>query len=203
VLAVQNAVDRRDIGIATASANLFRALGGSVGVAVFGTLFASRLDAWLPRELPATAGRIDADSIQASPAALHSLPAATQDGIAESVAHSLHTVFLVAVPVALAGLAVVLFLREVPLRGPGDAGNEKTKKGGGNGHHERAEQAGDAPDPLRAVREGESRRGGRVGSSPVREPRSATRKSARSGGPEGDDQLVAGPVGADAGRDLG
>ena len=45
VLAIQNAVDRRDIGIATASANLFRSLGGSVGAALFGAIFASRVSA--------------------------------------------------------------------------------------------------------------------------------------------------------------
>ena len=43
-VAIQNNVGRRDLGIATASANLFRSLGGSVGVAVFGALFAGRLD---------------------------------------------------------------------------------------------------------------------------------------------------------------
>ena len=32
-VAIQNNVERRDLGIATASANLFRSLGGSVGVA--------------------------------------------------------------------------------------------------------------------------------------------------------------------------
>ena len=42
-----------------------------------------------------------------------------RDGIAEAVSHSLHTVFLVATPIALLGFAVVLLLREVPLRGPG------------------------------------------------------------------------------------
>ena len=45
VLAIQNAVDRRDLGIATASANLFRSLGGSVGAALFGAIFASRVSA--------------------------------------------------------------------------------------------------------------------------------------------------------------
>ena len=45
VLAIQNAVDRRDIGIATASANLFRSLGGSVGAALFGAIFANRVSA--------------------------------------------------------------------------------------------------------------------------------------------------------------
>ena len=43
MIAIQNAVDRRDIGIATASANLFRSLGGSVGVALYGAVFAARL----------------------------------------------------------------------------------------------------------------------------------------------------------------
>ena len=43
-VAIQNKVERRDLGIATASANLFRALGGSIGVALFGAIFAGRLD---------------------------------------------------------------------------------------------------------------------------------------------------------------
>jgi MFS family permease len=114
-VALQNAVERSDIGIATASANLFRALGGSVGVALFGAIFAARLDVWLPRE----AGRVDASGLQASPASLAALPAGLRDGIEAAVAHGLHTVFLVAAPVAAVALLVVLALREVPLRGPG------------------------------------------------------------------------------------
>ena len=43
-VAIQNGVEPRDIGVATGSANLFRALGGSIGVAVFGAIFAGRLD---------------------------------------------------------------------------------------------------------------------------------------------------------------
>ena len=118
-VAIQNAVERRDIGVATGSANLFRALGGSVGVALFGAIFAARLDTWLPRSVPSGAGGVDAQALQASPERLASMPAAVRDGIADAIAHSLHTVFLVAVPVALVGFLVVLLLREVPLRGPG------------------------------------------------------------------------------------
>jgi EmrB/QacA subfamily drug resistance transporter len=99
-LAIQNAVDRRDLGIATASANLFRALGGSVGVAVFGALFAARLDG---------AG-VDPERVQSSPDAIAS---------ASAVADALDTVFLVGAPIAALGVLVVLFLKEVPLRGPG------------------------------------------------------------------------------------
>ena len=88
-IAVQNAVDRRDLGIATASANLFRALGGSFGVALFGSVFASRLGT-------------DPEHLQ---------------GVgAGEVASALHTVFLIGAPVALLGLLVVLTLREKPLQ---------------------------------------------------------------------------------------
>jgi predicted MFS family arabinose efflux permease len=44
-VAIQNAVDRRDLGIATASANLFRSLGGAIGAAAFGAIFGGDLDA--------------------------------------------------------------------------------------------------------------------------------------------------------------
>ena len=88
-LAIQNAVDRRDLGIATASANLFRALGGSVGVAVFGAVFAARLGT-------------DPEHL-----------AGVRRG---GVASALHTVFLIGAPVALLGLLVVLSLREKPLQ---------------------------------------------------------------------------------------
>jgi EmrB/QacA subfamily drug resistance transporter len=88
-IAVQNAVERRDLGIATASANLFRALGGSFGVALFGSVFAARLGTG-PEQLQGVG--------------------------ADEVASALHTVFLIGAPVALLGLLVVLALREIPLR---------------------------------------------------------------------------------------
>ena len=44
-VAIQNAVDRRDLGIATASANLFRSLGGAIGAAAFGAIFGGDIDA--------------------------------------------------------------------------------------------------------------------------------------------------------------
>ena len=43
VLAVQNAVDYRDLGVATSGATLFRSIGGSLGTAVLGAIFANRL----------------------------------------------------------------------------------------------------------------------------------------------------------------
>jgi MFS family permease len=115
VLAIQNAVEPRDIGITTASANLFRALGGSLGVAVFGAIFSSRLSHALPRDVPAGA-HVDSARLQASPAAIRALPHGVQLGVEHAVASSLHVVFLVAAPFAALGLIAVLFLRELPLR---------------------------------------------------------------------------------------
>jgi len=116
VVAIQNAVDRREIGTATASTNLFRALGGSLGVAVYGAAFSAGLRHWLPRHLPGGATGIDAHGIQAGPDRIRALPTAVQHGIAASVADALHAVFLTAAPVAALGFLVVLFLREHPLR---------------------------------------------------------------------------------------
>jgi hypothetical protein len=120
-LAIQNAVEPRDIGIATASANLFRALGGSVGVAVFGAIFASRLSTSLSRDVAGRA-QVDPDRLQASPAAIRSLPADLQLAVEHAVASSVHVVFLVAAPFAALGLIAVLFLRELPLRDARSAG---------------------------------------------------------------------------------
>ncbi|BFO17027.1 hypothetical protein SHKM778_34150 [Streptomyces sp. KM77-8] len=64
VLAVQNSVRPADLGTATSANNYFRQIGGSVGAAVFGTLFAGRLAGALEDRLPAHAGAApDAESI--------------------------------------------------------------------------------------------------------------------------------------------
>ena len=47
VLAVQNAVDAKDLGVATSASTFFRSMGGAFGVAIFGSIFNSRLDHYL------------------------------------------------------------------------------------------------------------------------------------------------------------
>jgi len=126
VVAIQNAVEPREIGTATAAANLFRALGGSIGVAVFGAIFTGGLRHWLPLELGGRIPRgISATGIQSSPAHIRALPVPVQHAIAHAVGHSLHDVFLLAGPIALVGCLIVLTLREQPLRGRAEAGNQK------------------------------------------------------------------------------
>ena len=95
ITAVQNAVDRRQLGLAMALTGFFRALGGAVGAAVLGAVFAARVGAAGTGTLAlAHAGRLE-------------------------VIAGLHTVFLVAAPLALAALLAVLALTETPLQGAG------------------------------------------------------------------------------------
>ena len=94
IVAVQNSVDRRELGIAMATANFFRGLGGAVGAAVLGAVFAARAG---------TAGLTDGPTT--------ALGAAARSDLIEAV----QTVFVVAAPIAALALLVVLGLREVPL----------------------------------------------------------------------------------------
>jgi EmrB/QacA subfamily drug resistance transporter len=119
VLAVQNAVDRSDMGTATSASTFFRSIGGVFGVAIFGSIFAKRLAYWLPRELPVAAHITTAKAnllLHAPPAKLDQLPAPIHAGLITAFSNSLHTVFLVAVPFGVAAFVVSLLLREVPLR---------------------------------------------------------------------------------------
>jgi len=116
VLAVQNAVEFRDLGTATSANSFFRSMGGAFGVAAYGSIFASRLDHHLANLLPAAAGPVDATVIRSGPERLAALPGPVHDAVVEAFARSLHTVFLWAIPVAAAGFVVMLFLRELPLR---------------------------------------------------------------------------------------
>jgi EmrB/QacA subfamily drug resistance transporter len=115
VLAVQNSVSFKDLGTATSVATFFRSIGGSVGVAVFGAIYANQLAASLPDSLRRAGGAsahftpADLDRLQARDPSLHAQYLHAFD-------HALHIVFLAAVPFAALGILLALLLREVPLR---------------------------------------------------------------------------------------
>jgi EmrB/QacA subfamily drug resistance transporter len=90
VVAVQNSVERRELGVATATTGFFRALGGAVGAAVLGAVFASRA------------------GVHASTVGAHVLRG--------DVIRGTQTVFLVAAPLAALALVIVLLLPETPLK---------------------------------------------------------------------------------------
>ncbi|MDX6284974.1 MAG: hypothetical protein QOG53_459 [Frankiales bacterium] len=117
ILAVQNSMDIRDLGVATASVTFFRAMGGAFGVAIFGAIFNSQLNHWLGKLVPAAAGKaISTGNLTASPEAVHRLPPPILDGVLQGFVHALHTLFLVGTPVAAVSFFLALMLKEVRLR---------------------------------------------------------------------------------------
>ena len=112
ILAVQNSVEFRHMGVATSGATLFRSIGGSIGVAAFGALFTNqlhtRLASTIPRDavLPHSMG----------PQGVHHLPEALRHIYLDAFGGSLHTVYFVAACVILFAFACAWLLEDVPLR---------------------------------------------------------------------------------------
>jgi EmrB/QacA subfamily drug resistance transporter len=113
ILIVQNTSSFEDLGVATSGVTFFRTIGSSFGAAIFGSLFTNFLHS---RIGPAIAASGASPAAASSPEALHRLPHAAAAPIVSAYATSLTQVFLWAVPVALVGFVLALFLREVPLR---------------------------------------------------------------------------------------
>jgi EmrB/QacA subfamily drug resistance transporter len=110
VLAVQNAVEYRDLGVATSGTTLFRSIGGSVGVSLFGTIFTATLTTNLAgRLLPGAA--LPAAT---APDAIWALPIAVRTVYLEVFTAALHPVFLYAAWLATLGFALTWFLKELP-----------------------------------------------------------------------------------------
>jgi EmrB/QacA subfamily drug resistance transporter len=112
VLAVQNAVDYRNMGVATAGSLLFRQIGGSIGIAVFGAIFSNRLHGELASRLPPGAHVPKT----VSPALIRTLPPAAHNAYVHAVAAALHPIFVVASVIAGVSFLLTWLLREVPLR---------------------------------------------------------------------------------------
>ncbi|HVC35852.1 MAG TPA: MDR family MFS transporter [Candidatus Dormibacteraeota bacterium] len=117
-LAVQNSVNRADLGTATSAVTFFRSFGSSLGAALFGAILVNRLTYNLHRLLPpqAAALHITARSLQSSAAGLRSAPPQIVHIVLEAFASAFHVVFLWAIPFAAVMFLVTLKLRETPLK---------------------------------------------------------------------------------------
>jgi EmrB/QacA subfamily drug resistance transporter len=117
VLAVQNAVEHRDLGTATGVETFSRSIGASFGVAMYGAILNNRLAYYLPKFVPSSAaGKLNAQTLTASPAAIRQLPPAAQHGVLEALARSIHVVFLFGVPLMVIAFFITFLLKETPLR---------------------------------------------------------------------------------------
>lgn len=116
VLAVQNSVDPHEIGTATSANNFFREIGAAVGIALFSTIFTTRLADKLQAVFAqAPAGSVEGGSSSLTPALVHSLPEPVREQIVDAYATSLAPSFWYLVPVIAVGFLLTLLLREVTL----------------------------------------------------------------------------------------
>jgi EmrB/QacA subfamily drug resistance transporter len=112
VLAVQNAVDPRQMGVATSGSTLFRQIGGSIGVSIFGAIFANRLHVEIASRFPPQEHLPKAGN----PAAIRALPPAARSIFEDAFAAALHPVFLMAAAVSLLAFALTWLIPALPLR---------------------------------------------------------------------------------------
>lgn len=115
-LAVQNAVERKDLGTATSAVTFFRSIGSSLGAAVFGAILTNRLAHHIMQDVGGAAGSQAATGLSHSSAALRALPPTTLHEVLTAFAQSFHDVFMFGIPFAIMALLVAAFLREAPLR---------------------------------------------------------------------------------------
>jgi EmrB/QacA subfamily drug resistance transporter len=121
--AVQVALPRQFLGVASSQIQFWRNLGGTVGSAILGAVLSNRLPGYLndriaalhlppgtPHTLPASGANTILDPTQ-----LAKLPAAFVQVIRLALADSLHDIYVFAGAVLILALIATLFMREVPL----------------------------------------------------------------------------------------
>lgn len=141
-LATQNAVSHTELGVVTASSQLFRNLGGTIGIAVMGTVMSNSLTKNLKEALQSSSApdftQIDPKLAEqmlsfANPQALMNKPLLEQtqaslptdvqpiflqmiEGIRDALGQTLSSVFLTGTIVLVVAFVLVFFLKELPLR---------------------------------------------------------------------------------------
>ena len=107
LIAVQSAVPRDQLGIATSSTQFFRSIGGIVGVAVMGSVLSSQLSAEVERVVQTDGGHQELAELARHPdiiinaAARARISASTLQDFTTALDHALHSVFLFALVVSI------------------------------------------------------------------------------------------------------
>jgi MFS family permease len=127
VIALQNAVEFKDMGVSTSANTFFRSVGGTIGVAIFGTIYANKLASELPKAIAHVAKTDPASMAGATPekfaqlrnntAVLKTFMPHLQESVMGAFVKGFHAVFVSALPVILVGLIFAFLLRETPLKG--------------------------------------------------------------------------------------
>ena len=126
VIALQNAVEMRDMGVATSSNTFFRSLGAVFGTAFFGSVLTNRLAHYmqvgfgeLAKSNPQALASVDPEKLKAlssNSTLIKTLPADVQHTVLQAFVNSFHVVFYAAAPITVIGFLIALKLRETPLK---------------------------------------------------------------------------------------
>jgi MFS family permease len=126
VIALQNSVEMRDMGVATSSNTFFRSLGSVFGTAFFGSVLTNRLAHYmqsgfadLAKTNPQAVSAIDPAAMKGlanNSKLIETLPADVQHVVLQAFVNSFHVVFYAAAPITALGFFLALMLKEVPLR---------------------------------------------------------------------------------------
>jgi hypothetical protein len=122
-LIAQNSVELKDMGVATSARMFFQQIGGSLGVAAFGAIFAHKLTEAMS-SLGSAAGSTAGNSASLDPATVTDLPPAVREVVFGGIAQAVHSVFLWTLPAAVLVFVLALLIKEVPLRSRGGASEE-------------------------------------------------------------------------------
>jgi EmrB/QacA subfamily drug resistance transporter len=116
-LIAQNSVTQKDMGVASSARMFFQQIGGSLGVAAFGAVFARKLTESLTSLTAGTGAHVNVGGSQLDPATVDKLPAQIRHDVFFAIAHAVQSVFVWALPAAVAIFVLAMFIKEVPLRG--------------------------------------------------------------------------------------
>jgi EmrB/QacA subfamily drug resistance transporter len=123
-LIAQNSVELRDMGVATSSRMFFQQMGGSLGVAAFGAIFAHKLTASMSSLAVRSGGKLPVSGVSLDPTQVTTLPAAVKAQVFAGIAQAVHSVFLWTIPAAVLVFVFALLIKEVPLRGRAAPGEQ-------------------------------------------------------------------------------
>jgi MFS family permease len=110
VMAVQNAVAYEQLGVATSGTTLFRSIGGAVGAALFGGIFAYTLQNKIAAYVPEAAAKLN------DPAGIATLTEPLRSIYFKLFVQSLQPVFITASALAFLAFLLSFAIKEVPLR---------------------------------------------------------------------------------------
>jgi EmrB/QacA subfamily drug resistance transporter len=114
-LVAQNSVAPQEMGVASSARTFFQQIGGSLGVAAFGAVFARRLVESLTAHLPGA--HVSVKGAQINPATVNHLPVLVREDFFVAITHAVTGVFWLVVPAAAIVFLLAWLIREVPLRG--------------------------------------------------------------------------------------